>query len=290
MLSMTQPWNIAEWVSSKGCDISAEKCGMCSVLVRTFNSEKTLPSTLCSLNRQTCRPSAYVFVDSGSTDATLTLLPAGSYIHHFIGREFNYSEALNQGLKYISTEYVLIISSHTELENCNALQYATDVLNSDKSIGALYFCDESIGPLSHDLINEGNFDGFNGLWNTCAVIRLSLLRERAFRSDVFTAEDQEWARWFFSYRQGSIARVSGGGRRYRNSRGSSLRKRVNEYVSIAYFTKRELLGARNVARFIFKAFALKYPLRCRQRLYSLWLFFRLLECHIRKPTASSRYF
>ena len=66
-----------------------------SSLIRTFNSELTLPGTLKSLSSQTMPPNEYVFVDLGSTDRTVNQMPEGSIIHRFDEAEFNYSEALN---------------------------------------------------------------------------------------------------------------------------------------------------------------------------------------------------
>lgn len=260
-----------------------------SALIRTFNCESTLPATLRSLTGQSQSPTEYVIVDSGSTDQTLKLLPRACQVHHFVGERFNYSEALNQGVKHISTEYVLIISSHTALENRSAIEYALGILNSDRRIGAAYFCSNA-GPLKHELIDERNFNGFNGLWNTCSIIRVPLLRKRGFRADVFTAEDQEWASWLFTEEHMTVARLSGAGMVNNNPRAMSLRKRANEYVSIACFVDRGLLGWRNLARIAFNIVTPKVRVSSRERLLSLWLLCRLAACHIAKPEASSRYF
>jgi glycosyltransferase involved in cell wall biosynthesis len=182
-----------------------------SALIRTFNSEGTLLSTLNSLNSQTIQPSEYIFVDSSSSDGTFNLFPAGSIIHKFIGQDFNYSEALNQGIVHVSTEFVLIISSHTLLLNCNAISYALNILRLNDAIGAAYFCFDNTEQLQHEIIDKNNFDGFNGLWNTCSIIRMNLLKRRNFRSEVFAAEDQEWARWLFFCEEKSVARISGVG-------------------------------------------------------------------------------
>jgi glycosyltransferase involved in cell wall biosynthesis len=187
-----------------------------SSLIRTFNSASTLPDTLCSLARQTISPQEYIFVDSGSTDGTLTMLPHTSTLHRYVGNGFNFAEAINQGLRYVSTDYVLIISSHTKLTNTNAMEYALTLLSSTDSIGAVYFCDENAGGLRHTIIDKHIFDGFNGLWNTCSLIKVDLLRKRGFLPDVFSAEDQEWTRWLLNNTEKSIARIAGAGFKYYN--------------------------------------------------------------------------
>jgi glycosyltransferase involved in cell wall biosynthesis len=264
-----------------------------SALIRTFNSADTLPGTLQSLAAQTIPPSNYVFVDSGSTDNTLTLFPERSEIHHFIGKEFNFAGAINQGLSYVSTDYVLIISSHTLLRSNIAIEYALNLLIENDDIGAAYFSyDNNHGELRHLLINKANFDGFNGLYNTCSVIKMDLLRRRNFREDVFSAEDQEWAKWLFSSEGKMVARVDGVGLDHnRNMRVQqySTQKRKNEYVSTAYFTNRQLLNVTNLARIGYRVIKpTTQPFA--ERSYNLKLLVSLLACFVRKPKYKSRYF
>ena len=267
-----------------------------SMLMRTFNSERILPVTLNLLEKQTISPIEHIFVDSGSTDRTLSILPGGSKIHRYVGSEFNFSNALNQGLEYVSTDYVLIISSHTSLCRFDAVEFALTLLTSDERIGAAYFDTEASGELRYKLINRSNFDGFNGLWNTCSIIRMSLLRHRAFNPEVFTAEDQEWAKWLFFSENKSTARISGAGMDNYTRNGhlvsfrNSLRKRLNEHVAIAYFANRKLLGWPNFARVAFRIVK-PVPLpRLKERIFNLILLWRLLRCLFVKPKYKSRYF
>jgi glycosyltransferase involved in cell wall biosynthesis len=264
-----------------------------SALIRTFNSGKTLLATLDSLKNQTIQPNEYIFVDSGSTDGTFNLFPQGSIIHKFVGAEFNYSEALNQGIRYVSTDYVIIISSHTLLQNRDAIEYALNILTSNEMIGAAYFCFENSGELRYSLIDKNNFNGFNGLWNTCSIIKMDLLKRRNFRSEVFAAEDQEWAKWLFFCEEKSIARFSGAGldtSENRNLVKHSLKKRLNEYVAIAYFVNKDLLGWFNLIHIAFKVVKPDFPIALRERLFNLLLFFRLLASCFVKPKYKSRYF
>lgn len=261
-----------------------------SVLLRTYNSELSLPATLRSIEAQSYRPSKYIIVDSGSTDGTLLILPPDSVVQQFSGGAFNYSEALNQGVAVVPTELVLIISSHTILVNHLAVEHAVRLLESDANIGAAYMSDENTGPLRHEIIAEHNFSGFNGLWNCCALVRVELLRSRPFRSDVFSAEDQEWSRWLTTEYHGTIARIAGAGMFNRNPRSSSLQKRANEYVSIAYFTNRKLLSVRNLLHVGIGVITPRLRVRTRERLYKAWLLGRLVKCRFVKPVAASRYF
>ncbi len=261
-----------------------------SALIRTFNSEQTLPLTLTSLRLQTHPPSEYIFIDSGSTDNTLHLLPSCSRVHHYIGAEFNYSESINQGLEYVSTEYVLIISSHTSLGNNSAVEFALGLLTSNDKIGACYFGPRDSQILTCELIDKHNFNGYNGLWNTSSIIKVPLLRRRGFRPEVFTAEDQEWARWLFHNQNMATACISGAGVLNSNTRRNSLKKRLNENVSIAYFSKPELLSGSNIMRTAFTVVKPKLPFALKNRFFHLLLFCRLLACYFFEPKSKSRYF
>src|SRR5207244_1101644 len=117
------------------------------------------------------------------------------------------------------------------------------------------------------------------------LIRLELLHRRNFRTDVFTAEDQEWARWLFYCTNKAIARVSGAG--MDNTRNSlamkhGTRKRVNEYVSIAFFSNRKLLGLPNLSRVAYQVIKPTLRVSLKARLFHLLLLFCLIACHFVK--------
>ena len=264
----------------------------CSALIRTFNSSETLHITLASLAGQTHPPDQYVFVDSGSTDGTLESVPNGSVVHRFIGTDFNYSDSLNQGLAYVDTDCVLIISSHTTLWNPHALESAIRLLMESDHIGAAYFSHyNNSGMLRYTLVDEASFNGFNGLWNTCSLIKVALLRKRGFVRDVFAAEDQEWAAWLFRDEKKAVACFSGAETYLNNPRKFSRKKRVNEYVCVAYFVKHDLLGWRNLAKIVWRICKQPGPrLAMKERYFNFVLFFRLLSCYLVKPRSRSRYF
>jgi glycosyltransferase involved in cell wall biosynthesis len=81
-----------------------------SVLVRVFNSEKTLPRLLSALDLQD--GDEVVAVDSSSTDGTLAVAEKlGARIFH-APPPFNYSKSLNVGFRAARNPWVLVISSH----------------------------------------------------------------------------------------------------------------------------------------------------------------------------------
>lgn len=247
-------------------------------LIRTFNSERTVSATLASLAAQTCPPAHHIFVDSGSTDSTLRLLPPGSILHRYQGPTFNYAEAINQGLQYVDTDYVLIISSHTMLSDKHAVSFAMRLLADDQSIGAAYFSNEPSQTTKYTLIDSRNFNGFNGMWNTCALIRTSLLRKRSFRPEVFSAEDQEWASWLFEKERKCVARISGAGMEYNNPIPYSLRKRLNEHIAVAMFVRPEMLRWRYIARVAYRA--IRPVSTFRERRFNAHLAAALIGCRL----------
>ena len=211
-----------------------------TALIRTFNSEKRLPHTLRSLERQTRPPSKYVFVDSGSTDSTLKRIPDRSLVHKYKSDRFNYSDSLNAGIAYIDTPYTMIISSHTSIANEMALNYALNLLSNSDDIAAAYFIQVYSSELKFTKIGTSNFSGFNGVWNTCAIYKTSLLKRRNFRTDVFSAEDQEWSGWLFKYERKYVAQIAGGGMSYNNPSFNYIKKSLAERLAVAIYVKKEM--------------------------------------------------
>lgn len=255
-------------------------------LIRTCNSAATLPATLQSLAGQTLPPSKFIFVDSGSVDETFSIIPEGSVVQKYNGEKFNYSSAINQGIDFVDTQYVLIVSSHTALKNPRSIEYGIKAIENDDAIGAAYFVQE-LGTLDHSLINAANFSGFNGVWNTCGLYRFDLLKRRRFREEVFSAEDQEWSRWLFE--QGmSVARVSGGGMQYNSATKYPFRKRFDEHRAVAQFARPDMLAWRHIARIAYRVVKV-YPWQnAGDRLFYLrwlaWLVSRRLHVQRRKPS------
>jgi glycosyltransferase involved in cell wall biosynthesis len=273
-----------------GGSLSLRQLPTYAVLVRTFNSSATLPATLRSIAAQTALPSQYVFVDSGSTDSTEALLPAGGRLHRYQGSQFNYADALNQGIECITADYVLIISSHTTLNRADAIERTLGLLCSRDDVGAAYFLENKAEDLTCELIGKSTFDGFNGLWNTCALIKVDLLRRRPFRREVFASEDQEWARWLIHEEGKLTARIGGADMAIHNPRRWNYRKRINEYVAVAYYSNRALLRPRHLVHMVGKALSLDGTLRAGARFVLLAAAWRLMLCRFRRPIGQSRYF
>jgi hypothetical protein len=157
-------------------------------------------------------------------------------------------------------------------------------------MAAAYFIGGPAGDLHHEVIHRENFTGFNGLWNTAALIKMSLLNERTFREDVFSAEDQEWASWVFGKKQGRIARICGADRVNNNPRKRMLKKRLNEHIAIACHVMPDHRSASYLAKVAYRCVRPAGGLALRDRFFSFVLFFMLLRCRFSIPNRRSRYF
>lgn len=251
-----------------------------TALIRTFNSEMTLRETIASLDCQSNQPSKYVFVDSGSNDRTLAMLPAGATVHHYRASKFNYSESLNAGMGYIDTPYTVIMSSHTTLENSFAIQFAIELMEDNEDIAAAYFVQDYSEQMQFRRIGSANFSGFNGVWNTCAIYKTSFLKKRQFRPEVFSAEDQEWSNWLFCVEKKFVARVSGAGMSYNNPKGDSISKGLNERLSVAIFVKMEMQNFAYLARLFYRT--VRPISKARERIINLMLLCSLLHRKLKR--------
>lgn len=76
------------------------------------------------------------------------------------------------------------------------------------------------------------------------------------------------------------------------SRKAQMHKRLNEYISIAYFIKRDLLGFRNLSHIAYEIIKPIPPLwlEKEERLFNFLLFCRLISCYVAKPKYKSKYF
>jgi glycosyltransferase involved in cell wall biosynthesis len=83
-----------------------------SIVTCTWNSAATLADTLASVRQQTCQDVEHIFVDGGSTDATLAMLdayPGNKRILRGVGGGI--SRAMNEGIAAACGEYVAHLHS-----------------------------------------------------------------------------------------------------------------------------------------------------------------------------------
>jgi glycosyltransferase involved in cell wall biosynthesis len=179
-----------------------------SAVVRTWNSDKTLAITLQSLKIQSPMIDEIIVVDSGSSDTTLQIAEKfGCCIIHYPKEPFNYSKALNLGIRKAAGPRVLIISSHTVLAYKNIVELMS--LQLDRFFAAGVYCTVLSKPFDLprqadpvrgqliDMIHEDNFNGNNGLGNPCSLIERACWEIHHFDETLPAAEDIEWALWHY---------------------------------------------------------------------------------------------
>jgi glycosyltransferase involved in cell wall biosynthesis len=169
-----------------------------SVLIRTFNSTKTLDRVLTGLKLQ--RDEEFIVVDSGSTDSTLEIAQAhGARIIH-APAPFNYSKSLNLGFRAACNPWVHVISSHS-------ISVVPDLLEVLRSAAREFPADVVVGYGPNTLNGRGFFDddkvrlfsrreefahlptlGGNGN----ALYRRSAWEAVPFNENIRTGEDKAW--------------------------------------------------------------------------------------------------
>ncbi len=85
----------------------------CSIIVRCYNEAKYIESLLCGISQQSQQGVEVIAVDSGSTDATLSILKRnGVKILSLAPSEFSFGRSCNLGCEAAQGNYVVFISAH----------------------------------------------------------------------------------------------------------------------------------------------------------------------------------
>jgi glycosyltransferase involved in cell wall biosynthesis len=222
------------------------------VICRTFNCAGTLPAVLGAIARSEGVNPRYLFVDNGSTDSTRERFPEPAVMIEYTLPGFNYAMAINIAVPFLAAEYVLVISSHVVIENPSALRKAVEVMDAHPGLGGVCFSSHDHGEIRPSFVTKTSFNGLNGLWNSCSLYRSSLLRERPFNPEVYSAEDQEWSKWLIQSRGMELAHLSGTAMQNLNPRQMSLDKRVKEWECVAWFVDSRYLSFAFIKRRFYK--------------------------------------
>lgn len=175
----------------------------CSIVIRCFNEERHIGRLLTGIVQQTVRDVETIVVDSGSTDATVSI--ASRYparIVHIRPEEFSFGRALNRGCEAASGEFLVPVSAHCYplyrdwLEKLLrpfedpkvALAYGKQRGNSttkfsEHQVFARWFGDVSSFDQGHPFCNNAN-----------AAVRRSVWSELRFDESLTGLEDLDWAK------------------------------------------------------------------------------------------------
>lgn len=168
-----------------------------SILIRTFNSARTLDRVLSGI--ELTPADEYVIVDSGSTDATLSIAAErGARIVH-APPPFSYSKSLNLGFQAARNPWVHVISSHSiptapqflEIIRSAAREFPAQVVagyGPNTFDGKKAYNDETIRYFTRETYRQVEAICGNGN----ALYRRSAWQEVPFDETIRTAEDRAW--------------------------------------------------------------------------------------------------
>lgn len=104
-----------------------------SIITVCLNSEKSIAYTLYSVFCQTYKNIEHVFVDGGSTDATLKIIKKHKIKKKIIkANKTSIYEAINLGIKKCTGDYVLILNSDDILNDKKTIENAVRLIKKNK--------------------------------------------------------------------------------------------------------------------------------------------------------------
>lgn len=176
---------------------------LCSIVIRCYNEEEHIGRLLSGIMQQTLKNVEIIIVDSGSTDATVSI--ASRYpvkILSILPEEFSFGRALNIGCQETSGEFLIIVSAHVYPVNKDWLeklitpfsdsrvalvygkQRGNDITKySEQQIFAHWFPEGLTLVQDHPFCNNAN-----------AAIRRSLWQKLPYNENLTGLEDLDWAK------------------------------------------------------------------------------------------------
>lgn len=263
-----------------------------TALIRTNNSLPLVEQVVAKLKSQSCPPKTILCVDSHSSpEQKLRLSEIFDVVVDYPQQEeFNYSKAINIGVEACLTAHVLIISSHVLLNSDQLIESCTDFLSEENEcLGfSIYEAPQNANTVSLR-VDTSNFSPLIGLSNSCAFLRVRDINARPFREDVFSAEDQEWVAHYIRNHNAYFFSVGTPDMKYLNQYTNDLKK-INEEVSMAYFTHPQLRSPKSITlRFLraILAYVRNRPMRAKLHMIVAK---ELFLSHFRKPSRKSKYY
>jgi glycosyltransferase involved in cell wall biosynthesis len=176
----------------------------CSIVIRAFNEEKHIGRLLTGILQQTRPPAEIVLVDSGSTDATLSI--AARFPVRIVSvrpEEFSFGRSLNRGISQTSGDLVVLASAHVYPVYADWLEQLLRPLDdaqvalsygqqrgyegtrfSEHQVFAKWFPERSEPRQGHPFCNNAN-----------AAIRRELWEIHPYDETLSGLEDVAWASW-----------------------------------------------------------------------------------------------
>jgi glycosyltransferase involved in cell wall biosynthesis len=175
----------------------------CTVLIRCFNEEKFIGKLLTGIMKQTIKSVEIIIVDSGSTDATLSIAAQFPVkILPIKSKDFSFGRALNIGCRAASNEIIVFASAHVYPIYNDWLEKMINPFKK-KEVGLVYgkqrgneftkYSEQQIFkkwfPNSDQIIGNNIFCN-----NANASIRKSIWAEIPYDEELTGLEDLDWAK------------------------------------------------------------------------------------------------
>jgi rhamnosyltransferase len=173
------------------------------VVIRCKNEIDWLPRVIDSLQKQSITPSQIIVVDNGSTDGSLEYsMEQECNVVQYDKTEFNYSYALNIGIRETTQSEVLILSAHCELVTNESVQNLIEVRHAYKAAGVF---GRQIPTLNSNPVDTRDlvtvfgrerivYESYPFFHNAFSLIDRSAWEECPFDENQNGIEDRTWAR------------------------------------------------------------------------------------------------
>lgn len=167
-----------------------------TALIRYKDSAKTLPDVLTGLKKQRQPVDCILAVDTGSRDGSTRILEdAGAQIVRW-EEPYHHSKVLNFGLSRCATPYVLLLSSHTVMNEDSTVKRLYQSLD-DPDVAACSICWDDDTYYSNAIdqaeITEKGVKFGSIYTNSLGLIRRARWVDYPFEESINGVEDYEWA-------------------------------------------------------------------------------------------------
>jgi rhamnosyltransferase len=176
----------------------------CSIVIRAYNEAAHLPRLLEGISHQTVTDVEVILVDSGSTDATVSIAGSfGARVVKIAPGEFTFGRSLNLGIQAAKHELVVITSAHVypvypdwlecllrPFEDDKAALVYGKQRGTDTSIFSEHQIFQQWFPETDEPRQPSPFCN-----NANAAIRRSLWENHPYDETLTGLEDVAWARW-----------------------------------------------------------------------------------------------
>ena len=111
-----------------------------SIIISTFNSEKTIQSTIDSIKSQIYKDYQVIIVDKNSSDQTINIIKKNNLtnVQFFIGDDLGIFDAINKGINLSSGEIISVLHSDDFYNNKDVLKDVIERFKKNKYNDIVY--------------------------------------------------------------------------------------------------------------------------------------------------------